>query len=458
MCQTGGPRCASHLRPQLNEAKREWVMNPESRSFIAKANIDNLQQQYDGTRTGKRELQEQIENAPSMEKRGELLKRLRNAEARRERDIHVGKVRRANFAGLKEEKKAIHGFLSRSDTKDHDTDLATFYAQQLEDSGTPFTENEKQNYASLGKLAQALDTDKPDWDEVKRIQDSMLPMRGREYGDNAHCIADLSRSMPMYKRAELAPPPSPAPQREGNEHLIGLQDAQVQAMRAANMEFDIGGKPSDRKPYLGKFTAKDVNETLNRVAAGEKYKSIHDPQFREYESGGMIPKHDRLLREMEEQDQFYYATRFPENELKDEMEKVGVTNVSVGSFYNTREWGNTYTVITPDGGTKTFSVYEHRNSDSLIINGKSNWNGEGLPYAGDTSHQYFAEIDHGERKRAARTLAYFMKEAQNGTLDDDATLVRNAPRMDWNSILSKRIAGYGEWAKEQERKPREEND
>ena len=63
--------------------------------------------------------------------------------------------------------------------------------------------------------------------------------------------------------------------------------------------------------------------------------------------------------------------------------------VNVSSFNNGREYGLVYTVDTPSGDKRSFSVYEHRNSDSIIINGKTNWNkNEDLPYAADSKNIY----------------------------------------------------------------------
>lgn len=76
------------------------------------------------------------------------------------------------------------------------------------------------------------------------------------------------------------------------------------------------------------------------------------------------------------------------------MERADVSNVTVSSFYNSREWGNAYTVMTPDGSTRTFSVYEHRNTDSVIINGKTNWKGSDveLPYVEDNKYSFLQKF------------------------------------------------------------------
>lgn len=131
---------------------------------------------------------------------------------------------------------------------------------------------------------------------------------------------------------------------------------------------------------------------------------------------------------------------FPTKELKDAMDRHDVKNVEVESFVNGRELGNVYTVMQPNGNTMSFSVYEHRNSDSIIINGKENWDKDDeLPYAADHKNAYFAEINSENYEQAAEMLTYFMKEAQQGELPSTEELVRNAPRIDWNTKLSEQL-------------------
>lgn len=98
-------------------------------------------------------------------------------------------------------------------------------------------------------------------------------------------------------------------------------------------------------------------------------------------------------------------------------------NIHVGAFTNCREVGLTFAAlgwydqdhryhsITPF----TWCVYEHRNSDEIIINGKEglvSLNGD-LPYAGDSHHSYLASYSRGEYDLAAGKLADLIQEYTN---------------------------------------------
>ena len=143
--------------------------------------------------------------------------------------------------------------------------------------------------------------------------------------------------------------------------------------------------------------------------------------------------------------QLYLNTIFPQKELNNKLEQYGVDNVFVSNFHNGREWGNVYTVMTPDGNAMSFSVYEHRNSDSIIINGKNNWDGEELPYTTDSKYDYFGEYSYQDYEQAADSLAMHLKDAQNGNLPSEKYLRDNAPRIDWVNRLSERIPSFKQW-------------
>lgn len=137
--------------------------------------------------------------------------------------------------------------------------------------------------------------------------------------------------------------------------------------------------------------------------------------------------------------QLYLSTVFPHNELKDEMDRLDITGVSATPVLNGRENGIAYTALTPEGNTRTFFVYEHRNTDSIIVNGKENWDGDGLPYAGDDSHTYFAEFSPNEFGVVADTLSFYLKSAQEGTLPSDQSLTQSVNRRDWLSVYRRRV-------------------
>jgi len=68
-----------------------------------------------------------------------------------------------------------------------------------------------------------------------------------------------------------------------------------------------------------------------------------------------------------------------------DMEDLDGIHISVGTFTNCREGGLTFMVDNKDYESFTFCIYEHRNSDEIIINGKEGhitMNGQ-LPYKAD---------------------------------------------------------------------------
>lgn len=97
--------------------------------------------------------------------------------------------------------------------------------------------------------------------------------------------------------------------------------------------------------------------------------------------------------------------------LKNRTELAGYT-ILVGAFTNCREVGLTFYVASINGvyfdnkKTKTFCIYEHRNSDDIIINGKEgyvNCNGD-LPYNGDSKYDYLASVPYKDYDLAANAL------------------------------------------------------
>lgn len=298
----------------------------------------------------------------------------------------------------------------------------------------------------VGKIAEILDKDEPS-DEDFKYAEKLLKQLQRSETDYCHNeifesprnrLKAYAEGLIIARKIEQIPEPDPAPQRVEATGFVGLSEAQKVAVGTANMYDSIGNSALN-----------SLENTLNRISNGEELDYSNSEYARgESESTYERPKHDRLMHFIENNSQTYLATAWAENELHSEMVKQGVENVKVDSFYNTREWGNVYTVDHPDGGNMSFSVYEHRNSDAIIINGKKNWDGEELPYVADSKYEFFAEIPGDDKVKAAQILTYFMKETQKGEIQDEATLANSAMRIDWVSVLSEKIPGFGKWAEE----------
>ena len=101
-------------------------------------------------------------------------------------------------------------------------------------------------------------------------------------------------------------------------------------------------------------------------------------------------------------------------ELLRNIEEFKEIDIGVGTFTNCRECGLTFRVWSKSlkGHCFTFCVYEHRNSDQIIINGKKgciDMAGD-LPYKGDSSSAYLASFPCGEYDKAADKLAELILE------------------------------------------------
>ena len=87
-------------------------------------------------------------------------------------------------------------------------------------------------------------------------------------------------------------------------------------------------------------------------------------------------------------------------------------DVVIGAFTNCRECGLTFLVMGKDAKSFTWCVYEHRNSDQIIINGKEGYitiNGD-LPYGWDSKYQYIADFDYNQHYEVAEKLAKLIIE------------------------------------------------
>jgi hypothetical protein len=82
--------------------------------------------------------------------------------------------------------------------------------------------------------------------------------------------------------------------------------------------------------------------------------------------------------------------------------------IYIGTFTNCREQGLTFRVsLNNSCDAFTWCVYQHRNSDDIIINGKEGFitmNGD-LPYSGDSSHTYLASFRYDKFEECANKLA-----------------------------------------------------
>lgn len=164
-----------------------------------------------------------------------------------------------------------------------------------------------------------------------------------------------------------------------------------------------------------------------------------------------------MLYSLNNDQQVSAVMEFPEKYLEPVLDELNVDNVSVSPFNNGREFGLVYSVMNPEGSTRSFSLYEHRNTDSMIINGAENWNrtqSDYGPYSKDnrgrsSKDNFFAEFAYGTDKRqVAETLGYFLKSAQKGSLGNDQELIDKAEHVDWRAILSNSVPGFKEWIEE----------
>ena len=93
-------------------------------------------------------------------------------------------------------------------------------------------------------------------------------------------------------------------------------------------------------------------------------------------------------------------------ELLREKEALAHLNLYVQTFHNCREMGLTFTLHEGPPPYRTYCVYEHRNSDEIIVNHSDGWVGMGgsLPYQGD-KYTYDKAFKPGEYDACAEFLA-----------------------------------------------------
>jgi len=328
-----------------------------------------------------------------------------------------------------------------------------------------WTADEKENFIIVEKVAKILDKNNVSDEDFKKADDLIKMLRPKK---NRFKKSGWSSNDPIYRDEYLTELPKVLAirkkwEQETHELVIPRDRSDLKEVfyNPSELESAYESYIEDNSIY-GKTSfgdEKHVDEALNRINAGDKLTLKADAyddlnMGHEWETSYMNP--DQRVFAMLSKDESgnpydqkaYLALAFPNEELKNSLKENGVKNVKVDAFVNGREVGNVYTVYQPDGNTRSFSVYEHRNTDSIIINGLTNWNKDSgdLPYASSNKHGYFAEISFGDTKQAADSLAFFMKEAQKGDLPDDKYLVENAEKLDWTAILSKQLPGFKEWA------------
>lgn len=230
-----------------------------------------------------------------------------------------------------------------------------------------------------------------------------------------------------------------------NTRILGLRHAQDVALDSYN--HPDYRYMAQENPEIGEVE-EHYQEAIARIRRGDEPAPWEIIESGDHRS--LVSPSERIFNMLHPDSPIYnqqlsLAATFPIHELKDEMDRAGIEGVSVSPFQNGREWGNVYTVMTPDGGSRSFSVYEHRNTDSIVINGQDNWNGTSIPYATSNKYAFFAEFAPEDRKRAAQALTFYMMEAQSGELAGDRELVAKASRRDWNAILDSSIRGFKEW-------------
>lgn len=300
---------------------------------------------------------------------------------------------------------------------------------------TPWTVNDRHDATALQGMIDALDDPslsvKQRRDGLKGLLDSMhsRSQRGELLYNMGEDIVKFEL-MGDYRRTdkELSLLRDNEPVNE-NPHLL-------------YSEGELGASLKDDEVYGRYVNSPYLNAAIRDVVRNGGGDFPLD--LSSYEGRGKsyyLDEFDRIKGEILHTQGFNLAYVFPNKELKSAMDTYGVDNVYVDSFVNGREYGNVYSVAMPDGDTMSFSVYEHRNSDSIIINGKRNWDkgSDELPYAADSKYQYFAEVECENYREAADMLCFFLKDAQNGTLKDTEELIKQAPRIDWNTRLAQQL-------------------
>lgn len=327
---------------------------------------------------------------------------------------------------------------------------------QTKKTQSKFSLNDREDVLTIEELAREAKKENPDEEKMRKLLENLYCTRN-QVADHRRTLAHLAFKTYSYGTWKNYESPV-VEERDKNGLWVYENGASAGYQTVVDENVHYGSMNFGSEQY--------VEKALDRIARGENFERrlgveprVEDGVKVELEQYDTIETEDEFLPDEEHvfarmsrdgqgylyDQKFYLATAFPNFELQEALNKYEISNVKVDSFTNGREYGNVYTVETPDGDTMSFSVYEHRNTDSIIINGKKNWDGVELPYAQDSKHAYFSEIRVGDTRRAAENLAFFIKEVQNGEIDDTDELVAKAEKLDWTSIIDKKIPGYKNW-------------
>jgi len=105
-----------------------------------------------------------------------------------------------------------------------------------------------------------------------------------------------------------------------------------------------------------------------------------------------------------------------------ESEQCYLMQVEVGEFDNCREYGYTYRVVNGEQDI-TFCVYEHRNSDDIIINGcRTKDVKEYGPYNGESKYDFLFGFRYNQHQDCANKLAECLRECYLGNFDEGVLL------------------------------------
>ncbi len=96
--------------------------------------------------------------------------------------------------------------------------------------------------------------------------------------------------------------------------------------------------------------------------------------------------------------------------------------VFIGCFTNCRECGYTFMCHASNCKSFTFCVYEHRNSDGIVINGKEGCisNSGDLPYTSDSKWDDLSSFNCGEYHATARKLAELINKFMDDNIREEA--------------------------------------
>lgn len=251
-------------------------------------------------------------------------------------------------------------------------------------------------------------------------------------------------------------------------HFAGLEDAQAEFLAYQNNE---GEHAWSMGHLFDGPIAEHADEFVKRGLLGEESKYDYELYQRNFKQ---VPPREKFFMALTQpntgimsQNVMDAALVFPERDLYPVLNRLGVYQVSVSPLKNGRETGLIYTVMTPEGDTRSFALYEHRNTDALCIVGMTNWSPTEQPHGPypkdangkESKSNFFAELSGKTSKRQiAETLGYFLSNAQKGELESDQELVAKAERLDWTAIISEQIPAFGEFVKEQREKARKGED